>query len=703
MAVIGKIRQHSILLIVVIGVALAAFVLGDLFQGGGRAPERNIGKVNGEDINIMEFNRRFEENADATRQQMQSERLSQDDLFRIRENTWNQLLQDIILGEQFDRLGLTVTTAELFDQVQGPDPHPAIIQNFTNPETGQYDRSGVLEYLQNLDNMPLDARRQWLIFERYIKEDRLTTKYNNLITKAYYTPTQLARKAWQERNHKADFELVGVRFMQVHDSLIEVTDQDYRDFYEKNKHNYFRQAGRDIEYVVFDILPSDQDEQGAQEYIRGLEAEFRATENIAAFVNANSDQRYNDNWLSREEVPVVLEDIMFNAEPGHVHGPYMEDGAYHLARLVNVAQRPDSLKASHVLISYQGAMRSEQMRSKTEAEQIADSLLRIIQARPAQINQIAAELSDDGSAPQNSGDLGWFTDGQMVPAFNNFVMDNPVGTVGMVESDFGYHIIRVTDKTEPRKKIKLALLTHEVTPSSQTYQRVFAKVSRFASEARTRAQFDEVIERDGLSKRIAPSLTKSTNNIPGIQMPRQIVRWAFDRSTRENDVSTIFDMDDKYVVAVLTKKWDEGIPSLADMRDNIETQVTNNKKGRHLAQRMESIGSDLAEVAAAFGVEVESLEQHSFYERSIPNYGMENKLSGAMFSLNEGETAGPVVGNMATYLATMTQMTMAEDAENYENIRRDQRNLFTNSVRNNGVYRVLEKLADVEDNRLLFY
>ncbi len=703
MAVIGKIRQHSILLIVVIGVALAAFVLGDLFQGGGRGPERNIGKVNGEEITIMEFNRLFEENADATRQQMQSERLSQDDMFRIRENTWNQMLQDIILGEQFDRLGLTVTTAELFDQVQGPDPHPAIIQNFTNPETGQYDSRAVLEYLQNLDNMPLDARRQWLIFERYIKEDRLTTKYNNLITKAYYTPTQLARKAWQERNHKADFELAAVRFMHVHDSLINVTDSDYRDFYEKNKHNYYRQAGRDIEYVVFDILPSDQDDQAAQEFVNRLAAEFRVTENVTAFVNANSDQRYNDNWLSREDVPATLEEIMFNAEPGHVYGPYKEDGAYHIARLIDVTQRPDSLKASHVLISYQGAMRSEQTRSKTEAEAIADSLLNLIQARPAQITRIAAEISDDGSAPQNSGDLGWFADGQMVPRFNDFVMENPVGTVGMVETDFGYHVIRVTDKTEPRKKIKLAVITHEVTPSSQTYQNVFAKASRFASESRTRAQFDEVIERDGLSKRIAPSLTKSTNNIPGIQSPRQVVRWAFDKSTRENDVSTIFDMDDKYVIAVLTKKWEEGIPSLADMRENIETQVTNNKKGQYLASRMESIGTDLAAVAAEFGVEIETIEQHSFHERSIPNYGMENKLSGAMFSLNEGETAGPVIGNMATYMVTMTKMTRAEDTENYENIRRDQRNLFANSVRNNGVFRVLEKMADVEDKRLLFY
>ncbi len=159
MAVIGKIRKHSVLLIVVIGVALAAFVLGDLFQGGGGGrPVVNVATIGGDDITIIEFNRKFEQNADATRQQMQNERLSQDDLFRIREQTWNQILQEVIMGKELDKLGLTVTTEELFDQVQGPNPHPAILQNFSNPETGEYDRSMVLNYLQNLDNMQPAAK-----------------------------------------------------------------------------------------------------------------------------------------------------------------------------------------------------------------------------------------------------------------------------------------------------------------------------------------------------------------------------------------------------------------------------------------------------------------------------------------------------------------------------------------------------------------
>ncbi len=202
MAVIGKIRKRSGLLVVVIGVALAAFVLGDFATGGGGRPEMNVGTVDGEDINIQDFNRKYDQNVEATRQQSQNERMSQDELFRLRDNTWNQMLEEIIMSKEYEKLGLTVTSEELFDQIQGSNPHPAVIQNFTNPETGQFDRELVLNYLQNLNEMPQASRDQWLIFERYVKEDRLRTKYQNLITKAHYLPTSLAKAEYENKIQK---------------------------------------------------------------------------------------------------------------------------------------------------------------------------------------------------------------------------------------------------------------------------------------------------------------------------------------------------------------------------------------------------------------------------------------------------------------------------------------------------------------------
>ncbi|MDO8897682.1 MAG: SurA N-terminal domain-containing protein, partial [Bacteroidales bacterium] len=286
MAVIGKIRKRSGLLIAVIGVALAAFVLGD-FAKGNKRQTINIGVINGENLNIQDFNRKFEENVEATRQQRQTDRLPQDELFRVRETTWNQMLQQIIMEEEYKKLGLAITSEELFDQVQGPNPHQAIIQNFQNPETGQYDRSMVLNYLQNLDNMQQSAKDQWITFEKYLKEDRLRTKYQNLITKGYYTPKAFANLIHHEKNDMASIEYVGIRYNTVADSLVKLTDADFNEFYNAYKKNYEREDMRDVEYIVFDIAPSAEDTRTGQDYVQSLVEEFRITENIAGFVNAN--------------------------------------------------------------------------------------------------------------------------------------------------------------------------------------------------------------------------------------------------------------------------------------------------------------------------------------------------------------------------------------------------------------------------------
>lgn len=701
MAVIGKIRQRSGLLVVVIGVALAAFVLGD-FAKGSKQQTLNIGVVNGENINIQDFNRKFEENVENTRQQRQTDRLTQDELFRTRESTWNQMVQQLIMEEQYEKLGLALTAEELFYQVQGPNPHQAVVQNFQNPETGAYDRELVINYLQNLDNMPPAAKSQWISFERYIKEDRLRTKYQNLITKSFHMPASLAKLAHQEKNNKAQLDFVGVRYTNVPDSLVNLTDADYNAFYESYKKTYERDAQRDIEYIVFDIKPSEEDNKVAREYVQGLVEEFRLTENVEGFVNANSETRYSDAWLGLGEVPVSIEGVMFEQEPGFVYGPYFEEETYKLARLVDVTFRPDSLKASHILVSFQGTMRSEQTRSREEAQALADSLLAEVQKRPAKMEEIAASMSDDPSAATNSGDLGWFRDGQMVPPFNQFVLDNKVGAIGMVETDFGFHIVKVTGKKEPVKKIQLAVITQEVTASTKTYQDVFAKASKFATENKTAEKFNETVENDGLNKRVAPALREMSNRIPGIENPRQVIRWAFDDNTNVGDISTIFDLDNMFVVALLTKKSDKGIPELKDIKEMIEPQVRNRKKGEFLVQKMKEMDNDLEKVAAAYNVQVENVNDLSFDSRMFAGYGQENKVIGNVFAMNEGDIA-PIAGSNAAFLVQLKKVNKAAETDNFSTVIAEQNTSFQNNIRNNAAFRAIEKIADIEDNRMLFY
>ncbi len=700
MAVIGKIRQRSGLLVVVIGLALAAFILGD-FAKGNKRQTINIGVVNGESINIQDFNRKFEDNVEATRQQRQTDRLPQDELFRIRETTWNQMIQDLVMQEEYDRLGLTVTTEELFDQIQGSNPHPAVISNFTNPETGAFDRDLVMNYLQNLDNMQQAAKDQWLVFERYIKEDRLRTKYQNLITKSYHMPKALAELSYHDKNDKAQVSLAGVRYATISDSLVKLTDADYEAFYEENKKSFEREAMRDIEYVVFDIVASPEDNRQAQNTIQSLVEEFRNTTNVAGFVNANSETKYDSSWLTRDAVPVSLEGVMFDQEPGYVYGPYFEEGAYKVTRLVDVSMRSDSLKANHILIAYEGAMRSEAKRTKEQARSMADSLLNEVKKRPAKITELAGSLSDDGSAKTNNGDLGWFKDGQMVPAFNQFVLDNKIGSIGLVETDFGFHVIEVTGKKEPKKNIRLATITYLVTPSTKTYQDIFAKASKFATENKTAEAFNRTIEADGLNKRVAPALREMSNRIPGIENPRQVVRWAFDENTGVGDVSTIFDLDNVFVIALLTKKTDKGIPELADLKETIQPQVLNKKKGEYVIEKMKSSGEDLNRIASDLKTQVENADL-TFDSRMLLNFGQENKVIGKIFTLPSGSFA-TIAGSTAAFAVKVNNVSVASLPTQLDQVVNEGKNSFESAVRNNAYFRALEKISTIEDNRKLFY
>jgi len=291
----------------------------------------------------------------------------------------------------------------------------------------------------------------------------------------------------------------------------------------------------------------------------------------------------------------------------------------------------------------------------------------------------------------------------MVPQFNQYVIDNEVGSIGMVETDFGYHIIEVTGKKEPQKKVRIAEIVHHVTPSTQTYQDVFAEASRFASATKTRDDFDNNIADQGLNKRLAPNLRTNSNRITGMENPRQVVRWAFDEKTSVNDVSDIFDLDNMYVIAVLTKATEKGISSLDDIREMIEPQVKNIKKGEYLVERMKALNNDWDKIIAELKAEKQVVSDLSFDSRTVTGFGQESKLIGTIFTMEEGETSEPLAGNAAAFIVKLIKLTPAPEIDNFDRIRRDYSVAFSNSVRNNAAFRALEKESDIEDNRLLFY
>lgn len=707
MAAIEKIRKRSGLLIAIIGLALLAFVLQDLFQSTGRHREYNVAVIDGEKIPYKDFEDLKNKNLENMKRSYGNS-LTSSQTYSVYNNTLEQMIKDHIMTKEYDAIGMNVTGDELYDQFVGDEPHQWVVQNFSDAN-GNFDRQTLENYMQQLDNAPIEYRNQWIDFENAIKENRLQTKFDNLVKASYFVPEKLAKKYYDNKNVKASAEVVALRYSTIPDSTITVTDKDNRKFYEENKYKYETDETRAIDYVVFDIKPSAQDDQDARAIVEGMKADFAATDNVASFVNANSDQRYDSTWMSRTAVPAAIEGVIFDEgnQPGFVYGPYFDNESYNLVRIIDLQNRADSLKASHILISYKGALRSEDtINTKERAQAIADSLLVVLKknAKNTELfGELATKMSADKGSAEKGGDLDWFTDGMMVYNFNEFVMNNAVGQMGVVETPFGFHVIKVTGKTEMEPKARLAILKHELSFSTKTYQDMFAVANKFVTENRTLDQFNATVEAEGMTKRTMPRLNASTYQITGIDNPRQIVRWAFDDKTKVGDVSSIFELDNMFVVAALTEIVPEGYAPIEKIAEQSKYQILNKKKGEVAVEKMKACGTDYDRMVSELGAESTTVNDVNLESRGVGNFGVESDIVGTIMGMKEGAVEGPIAGNTSAFVIKNVKIAGTPENVDLSSIHREKKAQFDNKVLNNGVYNALRNNAKIEDNRVLFY
>ena len=702
MAAIGNIRKHYGLLVAIVGIALLAFVLGDLLNSTTkRGTATEVAVVNGEKITYQDYSNLVNVNLENAKMQTGGT-LSANDNYAVHANTLEQMIRDIVMKREYKDLGLVVSSEELFDQFLGENPNQYVVSSFTGAD-GKFNRELVETYIRDFQTLTPETKANWLNFERAIKEDRLNTKYDNLLKKSFYLPSKLAARYYSDKNDKTSAEVYAVRYTTIADSTVVLNDADKKAFYNENKNKYQTDETRAIDYIVFEIKPSQTDIDYSRNFVNDLKADFAAIENPANFVNANSDLPFDSTWKSRKDVPAEFETEIFNNGAGFVYGPYEKDGYYNVAKVLEVENRSDSLMASHILVSYANALRSTETRTKDEAKSLADSLLNVIKKDNSKIETLAKEFSDDPSAQTNNGDLGWFTDGTMVYTFNEFVQDNKVGTVGLVETPFGYHIIKVTDRKEATPKARIAIVANEITASTATYQNIFAEANKFVTENTSAEEFNNAIEEQGLNKRTYPTLRKTSNYITGISDARQIVRWAFNEETNVGDMSQIFDLNDMYVVAVLTKIVPEGTVPYEDIIDRYEFVIKKEKKGEMLAEKAKAYGTDYQKMIDNLKGEKTTVDNVTFEGRGFGNFGVEDKVIGTVIGMKEGETSEPIVGGNGLYVVKVTKKTPATATTDYTNIVKEQRSKFTNQILNNAAYSALKEKFDIEDNSILFY
>ena len=595
MAAIGKIRKHYGLLVAIVGIALLAFVLGDLLNSTTKRGTTEVAIVDGEKITYQDYSNLVNVNLENAKAQNGGS-LSPEDNYAVHTNTLEQMIRDIVMKDEYKNLGLVVSADELYEQFLGENPNQYVVQSFTDA-SGNFNKELVTTYIKDFQTLAPEMKSAWLNFEHAIKEDRLNTKYENLLKKGFYLPNKLAARFYSDKNDKMTAEVYAVRYNTIADSTVVITDADNKAYYDANKQKYQTDATRSIDYVIFDVKPSQADKDFSNKYVSELIEDFKTTHNTENFVNANSDRPYDSAWKARKDVPVELEKVIFddNNEVGFVYGPYENEGYYNIAKIMEI------------------------------------------------------------------------------------------------------------DRTGEEPKARIAVVAHEIAPSTATYQNVFAEANRFVTENTTAEAFNKAIEEQGLNKRSFPTLRTTTNYITGLNNPRQIVRWAFDENTKVGDMSTIFDLDNMYVVAVLTKEIEEGYTPYEDIVERYKYIITKEKKGEMLAEQAKTYGNDYQKMIDALKGEKTTVENITFDGRGFGNFGVEDKVIGSVIGMKEGETSQPIVGGNGLYVVKVTKQEAAAAPADYSSIEREKRSQFNNRILNQGAYSALKDNIKIEDNSILFY
>ncbi len=715
MAVIGKIRSYSGLLIIIVGVALAAFILGDFYRkGSGKHSETDIGVVNGDKITRNDFEKKVEEIETQVKEQQKEqtgeEKIEQAQIYQIRQEIWETMLREKIMGIEFEKLGISVSADELNDWIRGNNPHRMIRQYFTNPQTGQFDKMKVDQIVQNFDKLDPKFQKQWRSLEKAIHDDVLNTKYTNLISKGFYVPKALAKFDYDSKNKKAHIRFVSVKYTSIPDKDIKVSDDDLQKYYDEHKYEYQQdEETRDLNYVVIDVLPSPKDLIKSKKEIEQIKTDLASTKDLYNFFNlVSSDSKYDSTYHKKGTLPVRYDTLVFKMESGSIIGPMLENNKYFLAKLVNREARPDSMKASHILIAFTGSRAGNQInRTKDQAKKLADSLANALKKDTVKFKEVASKMSNDPSAQKNAGDLGWFTDGMMVPEFNDACIKGKVGEIVVKETVFGYHVIRITGKTKPIEKVKMAMIEKSVQPGNETIDSIEKVAFQYASQMSTEQAFNDLITKKGLNKREATNIKAMDNNISGLDNPRDIIRWAYDENTKKSDIKlfTINGEPNKYVIALLKEKRSKGDIPLDLVKKEIESKVIIEKKAERIIAQMNKVISskDINQISSNLKVKVDTTDNLSLGSYALPTSGPEPELIGIVFTMKPNTLSKPIIGKNGVYLVHLDNyIEPAANTNNYkENVMQLER--FFSSRVNYDIFNDLKKNTDIQDNRINFY
>ncbi len=712
MATLEKIRSKAGLLVLVVGVALFAFIIGDFLNSGStyfRQSQEKIAEVDGVVIKIQEFQNRVDEMNEMYKMQTGSTSLPEEYQTQIRQSVFDGMVQEIVLNEATSDLGLTVSPEELFDMVQGENISPMIqqMQMFVNPQTGAFDKAALLNFLKTIDteniaSYPADqqaqllqARQFWMFWEKNIKRQRLEQKYTTLLSKAVSANKLDAKDAFDASAVSSDMVYAMQSYSTIPDSTIQVSKSEIEKLYNQRKELFKQKESKVIKYISVDIRPSQEDYDNASAEIEALKKELATTTRVADLVAENSEIPYVDAFFSENALDPEMKQFVKTAAVGDIYGPVFENDKYRMFKLVDKTVAPDSVNVSHIMLANTGDEAAVQAK--------ADSLLTVLKDG-GDFAALAKEFSVDQAA-ERGGELGWFTEATALRGvnedFKNTVFSTAVNGYAIVKSAYGTHIVKVTDKTANVDKYKVADIDMTVSPSTKTYGNIYNELNQFISKNRDIDKLDDAAKEAGYNLLSNVTVTANDQVLGTIRNSRPVIRWAFQNG--KGSISEIFECDNKFVIAAVQGTLPEGYRSLESVTPMLRSELVAQKKGEQISQALAAKNlTSVDAYAQAMGASVDSVKFVNFSTRRIAGIGVEPKLNAMVSLAQKGQVSAPVAGNNGVYVFDVYAQN--KESKTYDEAAEmkalDASNMYRFSIQ---AIQSLVNKADVEDNRIRFY
>jgi peptidyl-prolyl cis-trans isomerase D len=707
MAILENIRKRTTVLILIIGLALFAFVISGVFSsnnfaGGGKVGSA-VAEVNGESISIDDFRRQVE-----TASRQFGPNFSSTQLVNT---VYDREVRKTILNQQFEDLGIDVESDQIIEFVKTSGY--AQIPDFLD-ENGIFNeevfKSAIADWKVN-DPLRYEA---WLQDEQAIIEAAKERLYFNLIKGGVGATLAEGEFDYKLANEKVDIQYVRVPYTSIADSTIEVSKSEIQAYISNHKKEFEQERARDVRFIYFEEKPSAEDENAVKEAITSLLGDtveynedndttdtipgFRSTTDMAAFLDRNSDTKYDTIYKRKNELPAIAADTLMAMSIGEVYGPY-KDGDFFKVSKVMDRKANGTVKASHILFTWEGAERANPSitRTKEEAEAKAKEILAEAKKEGAIFTSLAREHSDGPSAPRG-GDLGYFEEGVMADGFNDFCFGNPVGTIGLVETQFGFHVIKVDDKQDV---LRVATLSREIEPSEETINTLFTNATKFEMSALDAEpeNFGDIARESSYTVRPVNKIKEMDENLPGLGSQRSIVQWAFNEETSVGDIRR-FNVNNGYAVVQLTKKYKKGLMTPEDASATALPEIRKELKAEQIIAANQ--GKAMDAIASDNNVSLSSATSVTLKAPTLAGAGREPLVVGTAFALNQDQTSGLIKGESGVYMVKVTKKEDAPAMENFSTYANSLRTSAANRV-NSGVYNALKDKAEIEDNRAVFY